>query len=122
MAAMFVIALTIPEAWQDAPGGLNGPPVLVGALLVEGLGAFYALPLFGGVALYLTGHLLFKLRLHSALSLPRLVATGVLVAALPAAVVSPPLAGPTGLVLILAALIGVETTIDAPVRRDLRGA
>ena len=38
MAAMFVIALTIPEAWQDAPGGLNGPLVLVGAyLLVRGV-------------------------------------------------------------------------------------
>jgi hypothetical protein len=34
MAAIFVVALTIPEAWQDAPGGLNGPLVLVGAYLV----------------------------------------------------------------------------------------
>src|SRR5215208_5022409 len=34
MAAMFVVALTIPEAWQDAPGGLNGPLVLVGAFLL----------------------------------------------------------------------------------------
>ncbi len=30
MAAIFVVALTIPEAWQDAPGGLSGPLVLVG--------------------------------------------------------------------------------------------
>jgi low temperature requirement protein LtrA len=29
MAAIFVVALTIPEAWEDAPGGLNGPVVLV---------------------------------------------------------------------------------------------
>jgi low temperature requirement protein LtrA len=34
MAAMFVVALTIPEAWLDAPGGLNGPLVLVGAYLL----------------------------------------------------------------------------------------
>src|ERR671920_2313812 len=34
MAAIFVVALTIPEAWQDAPGGLNGPLVLVGAYLL----------------------------------------------------------------------------------------
>jgi low temperature requirement protein LtrA len=34
MAAMFVVALTIPEAWHDAPGGLNGPLVLVGAYLL----------------------------------------------------------------------------------------
>jgi low temperature requirement protein LtrA len=34
MAAIFVVALTVPEAWQDAPGGLDGPLVLVGAYLV----------------------------------------------------------------------------------------
>jgi low temperature requirement protein LtrA len=34
MAAIFVVALTIPEAWHDAPGGLDGPLVLVGAYLV----------------------------------------------------------------------------------------
>jgi low temperature requirement protein LtrA len=34
MAAIFVVDLTIPEAWHDAPGGLNGPPVLVGAYLM----------------------------------------------------------------------------------------
>jgi hypothetical protein len=69
------------------------------------LGAFYALPLFGGVALYLVGQLLFKRRMHSALSLPRLVTAGVLLAALPATAVLPPLAGLAGLVVILAALM-----------------
>jgi low temperature requirement protein LtrA len=34
MAGIFVVALTIPEAWQDAPGGLDGPLVLVGAYLL----------------------------------------------------------------------------------------
>ncbi|AGZ41327.1 low temperature protein [Actinoplanes friuliensis DSM 7358] len=34
MAAMFVVALTIPEAWHDAPGGLRGPVVLVSAYLL----------------------------------------------------------------------------------------
>jgi low temperature requirement protein LtrA len=86
----------------------------------ESLGAFYALPLLGGVALYLTGQLLFKRRMHSVLSLPRLVATGVLLAALPAAVFLPPLVGLAGLVLILAALIVVETTRYAQARRSLR--
>jgi hypothetical protein len=86
------------------------------------LGAFSALPLFGGVAVYLAGQLLFKRRLHNALSLPRLLATGVLLAALPAAVVLPPLVGLAGLVLILAALIVVETTRYAQIRRNLRGA
>ena len=60
--------------------------------------------------------------MHNLLSLPRLVATGVLLAALPAAAVLPPLVGPTGLVVIMAALIGVETTRYAQIRRNLRGA
>jgi hypothetical protein len=44
------------------------------------------------------------------------------VAALPAVVVLPPLVGLAGLVLILAALIVVETTRYAQARRNLRGA
>ena len=43
MAAIFVVGLTIPEAWEDAPGGLNGPVVLVCAYLfvrVLHLGAY----------------------------------------------------------------------------------
>ena len=34
MAGMFVVALAIPEAWDDAEGGLNGPLVLVVAYLL----------------------------------------------------------------------------------------
>ena len=94
MAAIFVVALTIPEAWHDAPGGLDGPLVLVGAYLLVRC-------------------------VHSTLSVPRLVATGVLVAALPAAIALPPLAGLAGLVLILAALVVVETTRYAQARRSL---
>ena len=85
------------------------------------MGGFYGAALFGGVV-YLAGELLFKQRMHSTLSLPRLVAIGVLVAALPAAIVLPPLVGLAGLVLILAALIVVETTRYAQDRRSLRGA
>jgi low temperature requirement protein LtrA len=106
--------------------------IVLAALGVEGvlahagerqpLGTFYALPLFGGVAVYLAGQVLFKRRMHSTLSVPRLVATGVLVAALPAAAVLPPLVGLAGLVLILAVLIVVETTRYAQIRRSLRGA
>jgi low temperature requirement protein LtrA len=88
----------------------------------EPLGAFYASALFGGVAVYLAGQLRFKRRMHRTLSLPRLVATGVLLAGLPAAVALPPLVGLAGLVLILAALIVVETTRYAQARRNLRGA
>ena len=106
--------------------------IVLAALGIEGvlahagdskpLGGFYAAPLFGGVALYLAGELVFKRRLHGTLSLPRLVTIGVLLAAVPAAAVLPPLAGLAGLVVILAALIGVETTRYAQTRRDLRGA
>jgi low temperature requirement protein LtrA len=85
----------------------------------EPLGAFYASALFGGVALYLAGYLLFKQRMHGALSLPRLVAAGVFVAALPAAIFLPPLAGLAGLVLILAALVVVETILYAQTRATL---
>jgi low temperature requirement protein LtrA len=84
------------------------------------LGVFYAAALFGGVALYLAGYLLFKQRMHGTLSTPRLVAIGALMAVLPAAVVLPPLAGLAGLVLILAALIVVETTRYSQTRRSLR--
>jgi len=34
MAAMFILALCIPEAFDDAPGGLNGPVVLAVCYLV----------------------------------------------------------------------------------------
>jgi ABC-type branched-subunit amino acid transport system permease subunit len=84
------------------------------------LGTFAATALFGGVALYLAGHLLFKQRMHSALSIPLLIAIGVLLAALPAAIFRPALVGLAGLVLILAALVSVETTRYAQTRRGLR--
>jgi low temperature requirement protein LtrA len=100
--------------------GMEG--VLAHADESKPLGGYYAAALFGGVALYLAGHLLFKRRMHGALGLPRLLTTGVLMAALPAAVVLPPLAGLAGLVVVLAALIVVETTRYTPVRRSLRGA
>src|ERR687885_256785 len=34
MVAMFIVALSIPEAWDDAEGGLDGPLVLVVAYLL----------------------------------------------------------------------------------------
>lgn len=106
--------------------------VVVAALGVEGvmqhanesepLGGFYAVALFGGFALYLGGHLLFKQRLHGALSRPRLVTLALLLIVLPAAAVLPPLAALTGSVVILGGLIGFETNRYAQVRSNLRGA
>ena len=105
--------------------------IVVGAVGVEGvlahagegkpLGLFYAAALYGGFALYLAGHLLFKQRMYAALSVPRLVTVGVLLLVLPAAAFLPPLVGLAALVLLLGALIGVETSryaaLGAGVRR-----
>jgi low temperature requirement protein LtrA len=98
--------------------GIEG--VLAHAGDSEPLGGFYAASLFGGAALYLAGELVFKQRLHGTPSLPRLVAVGVLLAALPAAIALSPLAGLAGLALVPAALILVETTRYAQIRRSLR--
>jgi low temperature requirement protein LtrA len=34
MVAMFIVALAIPEAWHDAPGGLSGPVTLAAAYVL----------------------------------------------------------------------------------------
>jgi low temperature requirement protein LtrA len=98
--------------------GVRG--VLAHADHLQPLGPFYASVLFGGFALYLAGHLLFKRIMHNGLSIPRLITVGVLLAVLPAAIYLPPLAGLGLLVLILAALVTFETTHYAPLRRTLR--
>jgi low temperature requirement protein LtrA len=100
--------------------GVEG--VLAHAGETEPLGAFDALALFGGVALYLAGHLIFKNRLHYRLSRRRLITVLVLLAATPAAAVLPPLAALTNLVLILAVLILIEGIRYAPVRQRQRQA
>jgi low temperature requirement protein LtrA len=93
--------------------------IIVGAVGVEGvlahagegepLGLFYAAALYGGFALYLAGHLIFKQRMHAALSVPRLVTVAILLLALLAAAFLPSLVGLAGLVLVLGVLIVVET-------------
>ena len=104
--------------------------IIVGAVGVEGvlahagdgepLGLFYAAVLYGGFALYLAGHLLFKQRMYAALSVPRLVTVGVLLLALPTAAFLPPLVGLAGLVLLLGVLIGVETRRFAALKAGVR--
>jgi low temperature requirement protein LtrA len=104
--------------------------IIVGAVGVEGvlahagdgkpLGLFYAAALYGGFALYLAGHLLFKQRVYATLSAPRLVAVCLLLLALPAAALLPPLAGLAGLVLLLLALSGFETRRYAALRTGVR--
>jgi thiamine biosynthesis lipoprotein len=65
------------------------------------LGFFYALPIFGGAALYLAGQLRFRNRLRSHLSRPRLIATVLLAAVAPLAARIPPLAALTVLIVVL---------------------
>ena len=36
MAAMFLVALAIPEAWEDEGGGIRAPVVLAGAVAWSG--------------------------------------------------------------------------------------
>jgi len=86
----------------------------------EALGTFYAVPLYGGVALYLLGHLFFKRRVLGSTSRERLVAVLVLPAAVPAAAAVPPLVALGGVVLILGALIAVESVRYADDRRGVR--
>jgi low temperature requirement protein LtrA len=84
------------------------------------LGLFYAATLYGGFALYLAGHLLFKQRMYATLSMPRLVMVVVLLLALPAAAFLPPLVGLAALVLLLVVLIGLETRRYAELRAGIR--
>jgi low temperature requirement protein LtrA len=97
--------------------GLEG--VLAHPHETKPLGFFYALPLFGGAAVYLAGQLLFKNRLRSHLSRPRLIATVLLAAVAPLAARIPPLAALTVLIVVLGALIAIETVHYAPIRQEL---
>jgi low temperature requirement protein LtrA len=104
--------------------------VVLAALGVEGvlahaddakpLGGFYAAALFGGFALYLAGHLLFKRRMHSMLSVPRLLTIAALLLVLPIGAFTPPMVAMAAAVAILATLVGVETVRYADKRRTLR--
>ena len=88
----------------------------------KGLGTFYALPLYGGVALYLAGHLFFKRRVLGSTSRERVAALVLLLMLVPAAAAVPPLVALGGLVAVLGALIAVESVRHADDRRALRPA
>jgi len=112
--------VVITEAGERRSGILVGVEgVLAHAGDGEPLGLFYAAALYGGFALYLAGHVLFKQRVYAVLSVPRLVTVGVLLLAAPAASL-PPLVGLAGLVLLLGALIGLETRRYATLRAGVR--
>ena len=98
--------------------GVEG--VLAHAGDTDGLGVFYVLTLYGGVALYLAGHVLFKRRVLGSTSRERPVALAALLIAIPVGIVAPPLAAMAGVVLILGALIAVESVRYADHRRGVR--
>jgi low temperature requirement protein LtrA len=88
----------------------------------EALGAFYAVPLYGGVALYLAGHSFFKRRVLGHTGRERPLAVAALLLTLPLAIVVPPVAALAGVVVILGALIAVESVRYADLRRGVRAA
>jgi low temperature requirement protein LtrA len=65
--------------------------------------------LYGGVALYLLGHVAFKLRTMRTLSLPRTIVAAVLVVLIPLATQLPALAALGILTALIVALISFET-------------
>jgi len=98
--------------------GVEG--VLAHADDTKGLGVFYALTLYGGLALYVAGHVLFNRRVLGSTSRERPIALAALLIAIPVGIVAPPLAAMAGVVLILGALIAVESVRYAEHRRGVR--
>jgi low temperature requirement protein LtrA len=88
----------------------------------DGLGSFAAAALFGGLALYLAGHVSFKVRMHGAINGPRLATAVALVACIPLGAVAPPLVALLLALGVLGTLVAVETARYAAVRETLRHA
>ena len=78
--------------------------------------------IFGGAAVYLLGHIAFRLRNVGTLNRQRLVATVVIVALIPAATHMPALASLGLLTAILAVLIAYEAIRFAEARARIRHA
>ena len=84
------------------------------------LGTIPAVALCGGVALYLLGHNAFRLRDVGSVSVPRLAATAVSLALIPAAVQLPALLTLTMMSTLLVALAAYETYYLVEPRRKSR--
>jgi low temperature requirement protein LtrA len=96
--------------------------VLAHAVESKAMGVFAAGTLFGGVALYLVGQLIFKWRLGMGISIPRAATVVVLMAAWPIAAFGPALLGLAVAVVLLTVLIAFETTRYAETRSAVREA
>jgi low temperature requirement protein LtrA len=88
--------------------------------LGEPLKVIPSVALFGGVALYLVGHILFRLRNMGSLNTQRLLVAGLLVAAIPIGVAVPAYISLIMLLALLLGLIGYETVAYRDARHRLR--
>ncbi|MGL5828126.1 MAG: low temperature requirement protein A, partial [Angustibacter sp.] len=93
-----------------------------GADLSAPMAAIEAVPLFGGVALYLVAHLAFRWRNVRTLSRQRLVAAVVILAALPLTPYLPALSSLALLTTCMVGLIGYEAVHYAEFRAQVRKA
>ena len=84
------------------------------------LGTISAVALCGGVALYLLGHNAFRLRAVGGVSVPRLAATVLCLALIPAAASIPSLPTLATLAVLLCTLAAFETARSREFRRELR--
>jgi low temperature requirement protein LtrA len=90
------------------------------AHIEDPLGTIPAVALCGGVALYLLGHNAFRLREVGSVSVPRLAATAVSLALIPAAVRLPALVTLAATAALLVALAAYETFHPGELGRKLR--
>jgi len=88
--------------------------------LGEPLKVIPSVALFGGVALYLVGHILFRLRNMGSLNTQRLLVTVLLVAAIPIGVAVPAYVSLIMLLALLLGLIGYESVAYRDARHRLR--
>jgi low temperature requirement protein LtrA len=88
----------------------------------SGLGSFASAALFGGLALYLAGHVSFKRRMHGALNGPRLATAAALALCIPLGAAAPPLAALLLAIGVLGTLVAVERVRYAGMRETLRHA
>jgi low temperature requirement protein LtrA len=96
--------------------------VLGHAVESEKMGMFAAGALFGGVALYLAGLLIFKWRLRMGIGIPRAVAVVVLLVAWPIAAFGPALLALAVAVVLMSVLIVFESIRYAEDRAAVREA
>jgi low temperature requirement protein LtrA len=84
------------------------------------LDAVPAIALCGGVALYLAGHVAFRLRNVRTLNRPRVVALACCLALIPVALTAPALVALAGLAVVVAGLIAFEVVRYGEARKRVR--